>query len=296
MASNKEDDTAVLFTYIWAIDNCTVLLSSHIIESPVFIYDTNVNSAWHLAINQNDRFILCSLMRQIDDKGPEIVDNCFEIALVDFEGNALISERHKLPFRKGGVYVNQSFAQISDVFNRRRSQFLSNDTITIRCRIFGMHLEGFVNNICYARTRLAIERKSFIWVIRDFSSIKVGERVSKPFGAFGTLNCSILLNLFLVEKNGQQHVNFSINTNVPLRYRAKISLLDSLGKARIFISRNTNLNTYEEFYFAKKELLMNDNYLYLPFDVLTLRCQFIIADGIASSEIENYRYLPYTTN
>lgn len=288
MATTTEENSVVPFTYIWAIENCPALLTPCLVRSPNFIMD-DTKSHWCLITAEENGLIMYFLQRQNDD-GPEIVENVFEISLLDTKGHPLITETFQRAFRKGDNRGSRTFARIHDVFNLRRATFLTNETLTFRCRISRSHFEIFRINLCYARTRLAIQRTSFVWVIRDFVFLEVGQGVSKL--VMVTENSSLLVTLLLAEVNGEDQVTLNIALNASFRFNVKISVLDFLGKVCLTIFPNGNQNAHERFNLIGRNFLMTNKDIYLPLDTLTLRCEFIIGTGIEHNEIEHYRYFP----
>ncbi|GFS58074.1 hypothetical protein TNIN_461051 [Trichonephila inaurata madagascariensis] len=84
-------------------------------------------------------------------------------------------------------------------------KFLSYDTLTFRCRITKINVAILRMNVCYARTRLYVHRRSFIWIIRPFHSRRVGDRVL--YHLVVTKFPSLLLTLTLTESDGAEKVD-----------------------------------------------------------------------------------------
>ncbi|GFQ75100.1 TD and POZ domain-containing protein 4 [Trichonephila clavata] len=286
MADNNDCNSIVPFTYIWAIENCPVLLSPFPILSPLFIIDNYRNSHWRLGIVESSNYIQCFFQRQ-EDNGPETVHLSSEISLLDTEGCPLITKTCECTFQKGGVYEYLTFALLKDVFVLRRNEFLSNETLTFRFRSFSVHGEIIRINMCCARTRLKIHRMSFLWTIRDFTSLRVGESVSRSLVI--TQNKCLFLTLQLTEEGT---IKIRIASNGAVRFNLRISVLDITGKAHNAILCKIQMHDPIQFNLMAKAYLDANRESFLPVGILTLRCEFILGTGIAHQEIESYRFTP----
>ncbi|GFX85168.1 speckle-type POZ protein B [Trichonephila clavipes] len=286
MADNNDRNSLAPFTYIWAIENCPALLSPFPILSPLFIVNDYKKSHWRLGIAESDYHIQWFVKRE-DDNGPASIRHYFEISLLDTEGCPLITATFQWSFKKGGTYKKLAFAPIRDVFDLRRYNFLSNETLTFRFRCLSMHEETIRINMCYARTRLDIQRRSFLWTIRNFNSLGVGESVSKCFVI--TENNCLFLTLQLTEEG---NVKMHMASNFAVRFNLRISILDTTGRARTAaLCRCRMLDPHHFNLMAKAELEANRE-SFLPAGILTLRYEFILGTGTAYEEIESYRFTP----
>ncbi|GFX85167.1 speckle-type POZ protein [Trichonephila clavipes] len=286
MADNNGNRLAP-FTYIWVIENCPALLSPFPILSPLFIVEDYGKSHWRLGITESNYYIQCFIQRQGDDSAPEIVHHSSEISLLDTEGCPLIKETFECSFQKGGTYRIFTFALIKDVFDLRRDRFLSNETLAFRFRSFSINRKIIRMNMCCARTRLDIQRRSFLWVIRNFNSLGVGESVSRCFVI--TENKCLFLILQLTEEG---NVNMRIASNAEVRFNFRICILDTTGKAHTFVICKSQLYELLHFSLIAKASLEANRASILPAGILTLRCEFILGTGIAYEVIEGYRYAP----
>ncbi|GFQ75102.1 speckle-type POZ protein [Trichonephila clavata] len=284
MTSNKNGcDSEPLFTYIWAVESRFALLSPHEIESPAFFEGSVLNARWSLIISEENGSILCYLRRH-NDSGQRIIEIFFEIALLDIGGNALILDSIWHAFGKDECFGNSSLALIDDVFGSRNKDFVSNQALTFRCRIFTQR-RGQTNRglLCYARTRLSIEQESFIWVIEKFSILPAGVRESKSVSK----TPSVFLTYYMLSQESKEFLMVILSTSLSIRFIFRISIIDSAGRAYKCDMYNGSIVSTKEFPVIDKDYLMNRNTLLLPKDVLTLRCELIIGSGIAWNRLES---------
>ncbi|GFW15366.1 TD and POZ domain-containing protein 4 [Trichonephila clavipes] len=287
MADNYDGNNLAPFTYIWAIENCPAFLSPFPILSPLFIIDGYRKSHWRLGIAESDCYVQCIVKRQDDDDGPETDHHSAEISLLDTEGFPLITETIEWSFQKGDTYKILNFALLKDVFDIRKHEFLSNETLTFRFRSFSIHGEIIRINMCCARTRLDIQRRSFLWTIRNFSSLREGESVSRALRI--TENKWLYLTLQLTEEG---NVNMRFASNVDVRFNCRIFIFDMTGKSHTIVFRRSQIDDPLHFNLIAKAYLEANRELLLPVGILTLRFEFVLGIGIAHEEIESYRFAP----
>ncbi|GBO28311.1 hypothetical protein AVEN_136410-1, partial [Araneus ventricosus] len=76
----------------------------------------------------------------------------------------------------GGGYGYSEFEKREDVFLLKRSTFLAGGTLIGRCRIW-KNLGDMAENVrCFARNRIGVEKRSFVWNLED-QHFSAGERV-----------------------------------------------------------------------------------------------------------------------
>lgn len=288
MAATNETNTIVPFTFFWTIDNCPALLIPCIIRSPKFSIKSRWISLWRLVTAEVGNRIMCYIERH-NDNAPEIVTIDFEIASLNTEGYALEKKTfQQCAFRKGELLVSSTLSRIN-VFSFERNYYIESETLTFRFRILKMHLDTFHISLCYARTRLTLKRRSFVWIIRNFSSLTVGQEVSKPIMI--ARDSFLNLSLHLCCANNKVNMNLSFLSNVPIRFDVKIYILDSLGKAHFSTTLSNTMYRGERFHVIEGDELMVNKDKYLPFGNLTLRFELVMGTGVAENEIEYYKCL-----
>ncbi|GFY80101.1 uncharacterized protein TNIN_132121 [Trichonephila inaurata madagascariensis] len=286
-ASNKlpatNYDKRPAFTFIWAIENWPVYFFPTFVESPIFHVEKLQDTKWCLKIRSGEeKRLFYSIHRDIlTNEDP--VDAVFEISFLGSDGSAVVSKTRRKYFSTYETY--EEFMLREDAFRLDRARLIENDTLTISCRLWsaeGRYLLSIPPRRCFANTRLAIERRTIFWCVRDFSQIPIGE----PGVQLGLPHLSeighyvITLNLNIIEIFGTQQVLITIlEENLPGCLYFDLSILDVEGKKNFcskdirYVSRDKYIRVLsiivkDELMKGKGTMLFNDN--------LCLRCEFEI--------------------
>ncbi|GFS33139.1 uncharacterized protein TNIN_186021 [Trichonephila inaurata madagascariensis] len=259
-ASNKlpatNYDKRPAFTFIWAIENWPVYFFPTFVESPIFHVEKLQDTKWCLKIRSGEeKRLFYSIHRDIlTNEDP--VDAVFEISFLGSDGSAVVSKTRRKYFSTYETY--EEFMLREDAFRLDRARLIENDTLTISCRLWsaeGRYLLSIPPRRCFANTRLAIERRTIFWCVRDFSQI--------PIEIFGT----------------QQVLITILEENLPGCLYFDLSILDVEGKKNFcskdirYVSRDKYIRVLsiivkDELMKGKGTMLFNDN--------LCLRCEFEI--------------------
>ncbi|GBN85799.1 hypothetical protein AVEN_213522-1 [Araneus ventricosus] len=109
-------------------------------------------------------YISLYLHRSPEDDGPENFPLKYEMSILAADGSTLVSTEFKYTFKRGILYGLMRFVQIDEVFKRRRADYLQQDILTVRCKLWKS--EGNLQQATQisARTRIRIEKISFLHV------------------------------------------------------------------------------------------------------------------------------------
>ncbi|GBO08051.1 Speckle-type POZ protein-like A [Araneus ventricosus] len=293
------------FTFIWKLENASYCWQSNseFIESPSFTVDEIHEINWELRLypSTGSDNIGFYLERQDNNKGAETVAIDYELAFLASDGTALRAlKRKSVEFRKGGVTGSYEFVSRNEVFTVRRSVFLPQDTLTVRCRMWKSVGEMSKDVQCFARTRIAVEKRSFLWNIENFSTLKdkketyeikfhgKGERLmSLELSLTGGLLCDVTRGMV-----SDETIRFKMIPNYQNMKMCtfQLSVVDA--------SKNTVKCFQHEFWyrdpcgskdfirFCTKSELLEKKSTYLPNDVLSLRCECAFSCGSMLQEIE----------
>ncbi|GFV99708.1 speckle-type POZ protein [Trichonephila clavipes] len=191
---------ADVFTYTWAIENCSKLITPDGILSPAFEVNFLENTKWALSIkNFNQQFFSYYIQRQ-EDGGPDSIEVFFVLSFLSADGLSLKEVRRHSYFRKCGYLEYAALTEY--VFELHRLQYLVNDTLTLRCRMFKIRTDGMSEqNLCFARTRLGLERRTFMSDIRNFSTFQPGRDVKHQIESAieGALPLVLAFNMVVVD-------------------------------------------------------------------------------------------------
>ncbi|GFR16342.1 speckle-type POZ protein B [Trichonephila clavata] len=274
-------DTENAFTYIWTIENCSILLIPKATVSPTFQVSFLENTEWHLAIEDVDEETLSFLIVRENDDGPDFIEVVTELSLLSFEGLPLETRNYKFKMAKGdSLEYDRS---VDDIFQLNRNECVPNDTLTIRCRMWKPRIIVRGIHLAFARSRQALEKRTFFWAIRDFSRIQ-SQPVMKSLEGYEYL----FLMLFVVEVDGMEFVNFSVLNTYAfnfLRFNCEISVIDVKGRKCFSLSCTDKVTpTKSALFFFVKNYVVDSKRTFLPNDVLTLRCEFQIGSGVSWSK------------
>ncbi|GFT01599.1 TD and POZ domain-containing protein 4 [Nephila pilipes] len=292
MADDNANRTADL-TFFWTIENCPIMLSPRTIKSPIFYAERLFCTRWNLEIKNVDQEFLMYFINRNRDIGPYHITVVFELSFLDSNGSPLNSEKHVHQFMKDNF---RDFTLLTDdVFQKRRVEFLANDALSLRCRLWKIQKDTSDNNLCFARTRLGIERLTISWCTCDFSTLPPGRDVIYELKVGDDTYPSLNMALSMSVTNDEEIVliRFLKSDDTIFHFNYEISVLDVTGKKH-FSRKSTILLTQVDrlAHLIRKEELMNDKDLLLPHDVLCLRCVLDIGYGTIWSGIESYTRYP----
>ncbi|GFY65734.1 hypothetical protein TNIN_94081 [Trichonephila inaurata madagascariensis] len=291
------------FTFTWIIENFSYSWhkNGEPIESPAFVLDTMSKTKWRLLVYPRGReeteveFISFSLGRMTDSNGPEKFEMFKELSFLAEDGSVLKSNGiSKNEFEKGTGWCFGEFVKNDEVFKIRKKDYLPEDVLTARCRIWDISGSVKKDGYCFARTRIVVERRSFLWNMKHFSSFtkSICQITSISDG-----NSFITLNFF--PKNGQTNetlisIEASANDQRVKFSTLRLYLVDTSGKKSECLTEEITLDNdiktaSSTFTFSKEKLLENKDRCLLD-DVLQLLCECAIANGTILEEVENISY------
>ncbi|GIX90465.1 TD and POZ domain-containing protein 4 [Caerostris darwini] len=295
MASNNLQEKAV-FTFIWAIENSSVL-SIYGARSPAFTVDSLAETRWELSISTFSDIIACYIFRKPAMNGPDSIDVDFELSFLNSAGLPLVRKRDNKQFKKGDNFHFIDFARMEDVFKRERNEYTPKDILTVRCQIWGKADEMSKADLCFARTHMGMDRRYFIWPIKEFGSLQEGDKRTHIVKSVTKGLKRVKLILFLCQ-SGQdgENIHITIDTGrsaAECWIDCRISLLDIEGKVvhnrrkGWLSSSEDRFSEFQQFYL--KNDLLEDKVTLLPNDTLNLRCEFTVYTKSVWSQIEGQK-------
>ncbi|XP_015909800.1 speckle-type POZ protein [Parasteatoda tepidariorum] len=157
-------------------------------------------------------------------------------------------------------------------------------------------------NQCTARTRVRLEKRTFIWNIENFSQLKKNQKVFLPVISASKLTPSFLMTLYLADESASdQHIQIEI------KKKKDFTSVSTIGYGGITVlkhkSRPSDFNCAIHFFEAqkndpvwqfppiiKRSKLLGEREEYLRNDTLSLKCQFALSDGATLHQIEDTSY------
>ncbi|GFT96734.1 TD and POZ domain-containing protein 4 [Nephila pilipes] len=153
-------------------------------------------------------------------------------------------------------------------------------------------------NKCSARTHLGIERMSFVWPIKNFSSLKVNQKFSVPLQSASKKIPSFILTVTLVQDDIQIKINKIIEKGMGTIFmNCRLAVLDHNGREHTFSEKEHNFgspSSNEEWIFPSfftKSKMIEQYPMCLPNDILSLQCNFNISAGDTVSVIEESHFI-----
>lgn len=295
------DSVRAPLTYIWAIENMTdYFLSQRLVTSPPVFVDSLHKTSWSLQFlygGKNQEMIFCFLKREQDESGLESIEIDFEIAILSADGSPLIKSRNKWPVHM--FKPNSRVLELvrKDIIFKRRAEFLPRNILTFRCQVWSRGFETPRGEIYFARSKVRTERRCFVWAVKGFGSLPLGQKKSLLVQPTRKESPSPRLNIFLEEVDNERVVSIEIESGMGKErygFQCEISILDIEGKAFCTQGVTDFMYGYPEErlrfspFITRKELMAN-KFLLLPNDVLSLNCAFEIVLAHVSSRIEDYR-------
>ncbi|GIY10852.1 speckle-type POZ protein [Caerostris darwini] len=109
-----------------------------------------------------------------DDSDDTPVD--IELSLLSPDGSPLLAKQ--ITSTTQSVFEFEEFAEKDDVLVKRKQEFLNNDTLTLRCRIWPAGKETEKSDLCVTQSELHPKSECFFLTVENFSSLKAGEKRS----------------------------------------------------------------------------------------------------------------------
>ncbi|CAL1281806.1 unnamed protein product [Larinioides sclopetarius] len=277
------------FSFLWFIENysyCGLNRTSDLV-SPEFTPKGLGGTSWTLFLNPRslrrgfNNSIL--LKRNANDAGPENVVLKLEISVMKADGSILYSEECEHAFRKGAERGFKASVDVDELYVRRNTEYLPQDTLGICCRI--LKGEGGVHKVveCTARTIIATEKICFLHRVENFSAFKKNEKKILQIPSLSKTGCAISSTLCI--QNRSANIDMIVVDIVPSRSnyvlcRKKLSFLSESGNIIVFgevdyrFRHTTEQIRQLQQRFSRGFILSKRNEL-LPNDELSLLCECI---------------------
>ncbi|CAL1284048.1 unnamed protein product [Larinioides sclopetarius] len=282
------------FTFIWKVENVSYcwLKEYESIESPWFVVDEIEGTKWRLLLTvrcgEGGNFVQLWLESSPGSKSEENTVFTRELDILALDGRALLSNNNdKSPSKNPTLRIKRE-----DLFVIRKSEFLSQDTLTARVRIWKSD-GGVVKNVhSVARTIIEVEKRSFTWKVRDFSSLKPMKVCSYEIKSLETGVPLISLDLFLNDASKSGRICFAIDPKCRTikcctfqlsHVQASGNIVECLKDEFRFDALPESKEATQIF---KRSSLMENKSEYLPNDILTLQCMCCFSSGIMRRAIE----------
>ncbi|GFY68312.1 hypothetical protein TNIN_219511 [Trichonephila inaurata madagascariensis] len=279
------------FSFTWVIENFSFYWQKigENILSPAFTVDTIESTKWKLVLFPEGIFsvkndsISFFLRREEDSKGSSHITIFFELSFLAADGSVLKSSSiTEYSFARGKDF---GFPEIlkKELLRSQRQQFLPEDILTVRCRIWKKFGQIKEEKQCFARTRIGVEQRSFVWTVPRFSNC-----IKSAFNIKSILNDEPVIILNILATTTELQVILKDE-----RLKSSIfhfQLLDASGNRVEFLNQKIIFSDHQDYFCelfsSSMKKLMKNRSLYLPNDILTLHCECSFTAGIVSEETE----------
>ncbi|GFS32947.1 TD and POZ domain-containing protein 1 [Nephila pilipes] len=239
-----------------------------------------------------EEYVAIYLKRLMHSKGPSDIEIEFEFNLSSESGCLIPMGGSNDIFRKGDA---SGFSKLleKELFHLERASYLFQDTLTVMCKMWKSTEHLKQRGRCVARTRIGVERSSFVWAVERFSSFGSDEKNTYEIVSTKENKIAVSLNLFEAAEE-LICLEFTAAKEIPV-FRFRLFILCAAGDAELVSKKEYNftdsrvIKLYFPFHLAKKEIFARKEF-YLPNDVLTLRCECAFTTDSAASEIESTLY------
>ncbi|GBO17145.1 Speckle-type POZ protein [Araneus ventricosus] len=294
------------YTFFWFIENYSYCWhkNEEVLSSPEFTADGLEGSAFYLRLYprgqkyQDKGSISLFLKRCETDDGPEDFPLKYELSVLAADGSTLHSLESEKTFEKGKGWGHGQFLQTDDVFLRRMSDYLPQDTLTLRCKIRSG--EGNIQPVTQisARTRIGIEHVSFHHVVEGFSALQPNERKTSHIRSPSKKECVMSISVYFSDGSCcEEKVMVEIAPSSPnqILSKCKLSLLDGSGKVIECGEADNRFDaTRKDIHklplSLTRQVILSRKSEYLPDDKLSLSCECVFSTGVEYQKIEKTLY------
>ncbi|GFV18969.1 TD and POZ domain-containing protein 3 [Trichonephila clavipes] len=300
--SSEISDEEYEFTMWWNIENYLYCGQKHREEllSPLFTATSMGNTNWCFCLYPAGYYMenyFEHYLQRVQDDGPKSIEIDYVFEILGSDGSVL-EEKHatKHEFPKASIWGLFENLERTRVFQFEKDNFLPLNTLTLRCRMRRCENRSQKRVEMFAKTVINFEKMSFIWDIKNFSSLTRDQRI--PF-VMNSSSKEVLmkLNLFLCEgRNSNEIIVIDFHSvNKKMKYFLfKAFLIADGGNKTYCNQREFWCEGYRENWMfslllTKMELLIKKD-LYLKDDTLSLYCECFISTGISFHEIVSTKF------
>ncbi|XP_071033424.1 speckle-type POZ protein B-like [Parasteatoda tepidariorum] len=284
----------ISYSFRWKIENfssCYFESSNSCRKSPVFTPTNFGGSKWYMRLippykrkEPDEEFVSCYLHRNDIDAGDEEVSIAFIFQLIGESGNIIRTKGNSSYMQ---VFKRKSF----DVFAFRCGKITKDsltwnkDILTIQCQMYTMQK----GPNCVARTKIEVDRASFIWQITlpESKSFLMDRIFSLTETSTYEISAADAPNDFIELRVRK----LKDDSSSPRLLNGKISFLNHEGEKilwqnvqHLFLSNDKN-DVWVLPSFIARNTIINDKNNHVNGVTFTLLCQFSAPNGSVQSDL-----------
>ncbi|GBN74158.1 hypothetical protein AVEN_117695-1 [Araneus ventricosus] len=224
------------YFFFWFIENYSYCWHKNRekLTSPNFTIDELEGRIWKLHLYQrgdNDEdegHISLYLVRSEQDDGPENVSIKFKLLFLAADGSAICSGETEYEFKRGKGYGYRKFLKMDEILLRRNSNYLPEDILAVRCKIWKG--EGKLQNIgqSSAGSRIRAEKNSFLLIVDKFSTRQSNAKQTIKIPSHLKNGRFITCSLYLTEEK-MIMIEMVLADTKEILCKCEFSLLDQSG-------------------------------------------------------------------
>ncbi|GBN22031.1 Speckle-type POZ protein [Araneus ventricosus] len=288
------------FTVTWRIENYDFCFQTegNYFLSPSFVIDSLKDTSWKLEIypkSSRKQHIILYVDRVSGPNADYKLD--YEISFFADEGSPFYEGYSHIDFIMS--YSSACYVPHHKVYTKKSGVFLPPKTLTIRCRTYKSKESFSDAGQCFIRTRIRVERTSFIGLAEKFSTLVPDEKRNLSIKSSSTEKQLLTLNLSLAGDlccKERVWVEIIPDKKDYIKFcKCKLFLLDSegtkteCGRSEILFSGKKPQDWKFPLNFTKG-YLMKKNTEFLSNDTLALKCEFAFSTGIEYEGIEDSEF------
>ncbi|GBO14821.1 hypothetical protein AVEN_78962-1 [Araneus ventricosus] len=294
------------YRFLWFIENYSYCWhdNGEKLVSPDITPNGLKGTSWNLRLyprGDTDRSrgkISLYLGRSAHDDGPVNFSLRHELSIIAVDGSQLKTEKDEFTFMKGPGRGFGCFLDIEEGLLRRKAESLPQDTLSVRCKMWKG--EGDIQKVeqFSARTRIGIEKISFLHKVENFSVLNPNEKKTIQIRPQSKTGCVISSSLYFTHGSyceGKVIVETVTSDSKYIIRKQKISLLNG-SKNVIECGEFDNRCDVARKDIQKlplsltREIILDKKGEYLPNDELSLICECTFSTGIEFEEIVETQY------
>ncbi|GIY81447.1 speckle-type POZ protein B [Caerostris darwini] len=216
------------------------------------------------------------------------IERDYELSILATNGSPLISRKVTKCLFNEYKHGFSDFVERSENLENRKDEFLKNDTLTLRCRLWESRMSQKIHSFC--KTRPNIDRTHFLWTLDRFSSLTLQDEKVASLRTADEGSPLLEMKLFFVELEEEEKIQIEItNPHSVECCKCRFSVLDingisieSFQDELVFCSEDAIDKRQVPPFLSKRKLMERKNQC-LPNDTLSLKCEFSYY-----SEMETY--------
>ncbi|GBM67084.1 hypothetical protein AVEN_74821-1 [Araneus ventricosus] len=292
-------------TFQWFVENYSYCWhkNGEWLRSPTFTIGGLGGTAWYLGLfprgyRDEDRGnIYLFLCRIANDAGPEYFSVKYELSLLAVDGSALQSRKFEGKFTNNSIMGIYHFVPTDEVNLLTKGEYLPNDTLCVCCKMWKG--EGDVRNgeQISARTRILIEKISFLHVVENFSTLQPNVKKTIKIRSNSVAGGFLTISLYYTDGSCEEKMIIEIVSfdDKKILHKCGISLLEGSGdiikcEGPDYVYDAARINIQKLPLSLTRRVILDRKSEYLPDDKLSLLYECTFSLGLISWEIEETRH------